>query len=211
MNCRVKHLAALCLHTSSRAMNPANRHRAGFTLIELSIVLLLIAVTATITMVSLGSFASQSRMEDVLSSIESFDHLSRQQALRSERSTQIVIDLDEQTIRQAGSNRVGASGSSLRIPSGFRLVSVRLLELDDLKQGDRDRVGDGQFTLACSPLGYTASYAVSVRRENGNGVATSTSVWIVFAGLTGHSQRITNEEQLNALVESIQPGIAAAR
>jgi prepilin-type N-terminal cleavage/methylation domain-containing protein len=166
---------------AAESASPRLSHR-GFTLIELMLAVLLLAILASAAVLSFSEPIRNARFQDAIQEIRAFDSTARQAAVSSGQITRLVFDLSAGTIERRDT---GSRSARLRsaLPSGYRIERVRI--------GSRI-ASSGQAIVDLSPLGIGRTYAV---RLHGPGV----DQWLLLAGLTGQISIITDESKLDAI------------
>ena len=154
---------------------------AGFTMIEVMVVLLLAALLATAVMASFSGVRQRAQAREVIEEIELFDRFTRQECQKLGQSEQVVVDMSESQLSRVHPGGQQIQGTPLVLPSNIKI--------------DRAWVGNqkaeyGQINLICSPQGLTPSYALHL-------VGPKTeSRWLVFAGMSGQGVVVSNDEQM---------------
>lgn len=148
--------------------------RAGFTLVELMVVLLVTAILAGGVWLSLAGPERAARMDDAIGQIEHYDGQARTWARQSGRALRLVADV--------GLNRVecvNADGHpeqrALELPPSVRLTKVML--------ADGSAAG-GQVSISCTGLGVTPTYAMGLEEAAGQRAG------VLVMGLTGQALRV---------------------
>jgi prepilin-type N-terminal cleavage/methylation domain-containing protein len=157
--------------------HPRHSSRA-FTLIEMMIVILMMALLTSAAMLSFGGPLRAARANDAVDQVRAFDAGSRQYAKRFGKDVQIVFDISEnRLVRREKGAELPLHVDSL--PRGYSIERVRF--------GDRV-IDGGEIAIPCSSLGLTRSYALHL-------VGPSLDRWISFAGLTGEMTVFGNESE----------------
>lgn len=146
----------------------------GFSLIELTAVLAILAVVAGGVAVRSHVAARQARMADLLDGIAEYDRRTRRHARTHDRPARLVIELGGRPIRRTTAEGA-AEGAPLELPDGWAVEEVRL--------ADR-RVRTGSVALGCSRSGLTPSYGLLLAHRHGQ------RRWLLVAGLTGQVSEI---------------------
>ena len=166
-------------------MKNVNRHR-GFTLIELTVVLLILAIVAGAVTLRMQAPLYNARMRDVVDGISQFDHLTRTAAKEQDRPLRLVIDLDENFLTRADGRGKELDIPPFRIPKGFRIKTLLVRHRE---------ISGGKAMVRCSRKGLLPSYALAIT----SGKRTQ---WILFTGLTGHRILLTDEGQIREILRS---------
>jgi prepilin-type N-terminal cleavage/methylation domain-containing protein len=167
--------------------DPARGPRA-FTLIELMLAVLLLALLASAAALSFSQPIRAARLHDAIEQLRAFDATARQAAVSSGHSVRLAFDLGAGTLA-----RRDEGGRTLRfqstLPPGFRV--------DELRIGGHT-ASSGQALLDISPLGASRTYALHLR-------GPSTDQWLLIAGMSGQMAIISNELALDTIFAQIAP------
>jgi len=155
----------------------------GFTLLELTVVLLVLALIAGTAMLNLSGPVRQARLHDTLDELAAFDELVRSYSIAHHKPSVLEIDLENNTL--ARNSTENASLSVLRsLPERFKMNAVYTTA---------KKIEDSNVSIMYSALGFSRSYAV--RLED----SANQRVWIYFSGLTGETQTYEKEEDVQAI------------
>ena len=157
-----------------------NARRTAFTLIEIMLAVVLLALLASAAAMSFTQPLRAARAQDAIELFRSFDETARQSARRFGQPITLTFDFESSTLSRVENGSVVYRS---RLPHDCRLQEIRT--------GTR-RTSDGEISLPCSTLGITGTYAV---RVSGPGFDR----WLLFSGLSGESTLIQNESQLDAI------------
>ena len=159
--------------------NPSRRTLpAGFTLIELAVVLALIGLATGLVAVRLRQPYRDAKCGDAVERIVLTDGQVRAHARRFARPSKLIVDLDANAL-YAGSSGTGDGPRFRTAVSG----GVRL----DRACTSQERISSGRMSIAVTPQGQTPSYAVRVA------VGDRQTRWLVFSGVTGQVSRLEEE------------------
>ena len=161
--------------------------RSGFSLIELSLVLFLMALMTIVVAFSVASAKDRVFAESLLGRIEHFDWRVRTRAQRSGRSETLEIDAaaGELRIVTDGADAATRDGLTLEIPASWRIAGLRETS-SQTANGTRSRRSELRtLRLRVDPSGTTKTYAIALASKGGD------VHWTVFSGITG--QRSTYE------------------
>jgi prepilin-type N-terminal cleavage/methylation domain-containing protein len=158
------------------------RHGRGFTLIEIMVAVMLLALLATAAALSFAGPLRTSQASEALDQVRSIDATSRQFARRFGRGVQVVFDMTDNTIaRREGDGKIAFR---LSLPRGYCVERVRTAAGADSSSGE--------CVVECSSLGLTRSYAVHV-------VGPGLDKWLLFAGLSGQVSVVNDESQVTEI------------
>lgn len=160
--------------------------REAFTLIEILVVLLLLAVLAGISVVSLGGTVRSAQIQDLTRQIIQCDHLLRQQARQVGRPLQLTFDLEAGRIARVDS-AISAQAAPFVLPTPAKLERVVIA-------ADNADESLAMPTLRCSAQGRTASYAVLVT------VSPDDHLWLLMAGLSGEARTFTDASHVQDIL-----------
>jgi prepilin-type N-terminal cleavage/methylation domain-containing protein len=166
------------------------RKNRGFSLVELTLVLLLLALVAGAVTLRVQGPLRRSRMQDALDQVRGFDRLARHFAAEQDRPIRLVIDLDTQKFWRAEKGKDAPLGSVFELPSGVAVTKVRL---------GSEELAAGRVELPCSRAGLTPSYALCVSGPKND------LRWLLFSGLTGESSELDNEQSVRDILEKVGP------
>ena len=155
----------------------------GFTLVELMIVLVVMALLSASAVTMVRQPLANARRQQSISRVRSLDALARERA-RQESKVRLVFDPQRNTARliDAQDREIG---SPLQL-----LGNDRFLSLLGTKNGSGPSrsVGYGRF-------GTSASFAVQLGSE------PRQSEWLLVLGMTGQSYVINDEETVRAILK----------
>lgn len=160
----------------------------GFTLIEATAVIVVIALLAGATVWSLAPPLGRARIDDALDRISYVDSLARRRASSSGEPMRLVFDLQGSAVSiQSEADR--GTATRFALPPGHKFGQVQ-----DLRTSARA----GFAEIAVSPSGLSRTYAVQVvagEHEQG---------WILIAGLSGQTQRVAGERQVEEVFDALR-------
>lgn len=165
------------------------RMRGGFSLIELTAVLLILAIAAAAVALHVAGPTGEAALDRAAVRVADFDRVTRTAARNQGRPMRIVIDptLNRLERTDAQGRPAGAAAS---LPGRVRLSDVMVLG------GGTARA---QSSVLCSSRGLTPTYAVQLEVPEGR------SRWLVFAGLSGQVTETQDREQVEAIFDAITP------
>ncbi len=184
--------------------------RRAFTLMEMMLVLLLLALLAGSVVWSLTGQVQRTRRADAINRLAHADAMTRVAAQRVGPCV-LRIDLDEQTFR-----RVHDSGGRehvahrAAVPEGYRVDRVVVgpgeRRAGTLPRGDTAfQRTSGMVEVAYASSGRSGSYALHLTATQ-----RDDAIWLVFAGLTGHMTAIEHDNEVDNLFALLAQGRADA-
>ena len=159
------------------------RHSA-FTLVELMIAILLMAVLSSGVALSFNRTLRRARATDTIEQLRSFDATSRLYAHRYGRTERNVFDIAANTLARREGNK--DASYQVSCPSGYWVEEIRV--------GGQSFHDPDLAAIDISALGLSPSYAVRLR---GPGL----DQWLLFAGLTGDMTQVSDEATLLSLLD----------
>ncbi len=169
------------------------RRRRGFTLIELLVVLIIVALLMAAVTLSMKGPYQAAQLQNAIEQMQLVDRQLRNHARRTVRSSDMIIDLDNNRIEV---RRPGTTGDERQL-----VELLGNIEVDRLLTA-RGRSENGRVSLRFSPLGHSPTYAL--RLNIGGGGNTK---WVMFTGITGEATEADYENEISAAFELL----AAAR
>lgn len=156
----------------------------GFTLLELAVVLVLLALLAGVATMRLALPYRQARLGDVVQRIRVMDEQVRFRAARCDQAVWLVCDFD--------SNAICAEVSGDERVAHLRCVLPRAIALGRVRLVGRIHDG-GRMTIPVAADGQTASYAVRLD------VGQRPGPWLFFAGISGQMTVLESETDVDEL------------
>ena len=167
---------------STRAVSPCHeiRKRQGFTLIEIMMAVLLMALLTGAAALSFSEPLRSARSKDAVELVRFFDETSRQAARRFGKPVRLTFDLSTGKIaRWVGEQRQYEA----TLPHSCRIRQVRTAA---------QRVAEGEMEIDCSARGVTRTYGVHLS-------GSRFDTWLLVSGFSGEVSLIKNEAQLDAI------------
>lgn len=155
--------------------------RRAFSLMEMTAVLVILAIAAAAVVLRLEGPMRRAQMRDVIGMIAQFDHLTRVHAREHDRPLRLVVDLNGGELGRTDEHGNQAVGAPLRLSSDYTIARLMIRE---------EEISAGTAAVSCSRRGLTPSYAMLLEGKGGR------RQWIVLAGLTGTLVKIENEEEI---------------
>lgn len=155
----------------------------GFSLIELAVVLLIVAVVAAAVTLRTEGPLRRAQMRDITGQIAEFDRLTRVYARQHDQPLRIAVDLATGRISRSD-ERGSQLGTSCKLPPGCKIA--RLI-------APSEDITIGSMAISCSRGGFTPSYAMLIENRGGQ------QQWLLWAGLTGELVRIDDEEEVKEI------------
>ena len=165
---------------ASRNSDPSTRAERGFTLVEVMLAVLLMALLASAAVLHFLGALKMARSHDAVEDLRAFDASSRLFAQRYGRSAQIVFDLTANNVsRREG--RHDDMRCHVGWPGGYRVAEVRV--------GSRVSSDGEPAVVDISPMGLSSSYAVRFQ-------GSDLDQWVFVAGLTGDTTQVQDEQTI---------------
>lgn len=154
---------------------------SGFTLLELIVVVVIIALLSSLVIVSLSGTLGQYELGLAAESIERFDARARREARRDNAPVMALIERGGSRIQiQSRKDR----HSSVRLPGKVIVKQVRI----------RRRVIAGrQLELQYSAAGTSPTFAIEIERGN-------VTRWLLVLGMSGQVVALDREEQVDEIL-----------
>ena len=165
--------------------------RPGFSLIELTMVLVIVAIVSAAVVLNVREPLRRTGMQACLDEIATFDRLTRTLAREHDRPLRLVVDLSEGRLRRTDEAGREEQGEALRLPSGHRIAELRLAG---------QTIDSGAATVSCSARGLTPTYAVRVEGPGG------WRRWVLVAGLSGQTWEPDDGKPLADILEALGAG-----
>jgi prepilin-type N-terminal cleavage/methylation domain-containing protein len=162
--------------------------RRAFSLIEVTLVVLILAITAGAVALGVRSPIHRLGLDQCVDEIVAFDRLTRVYAREQDRPVRLMVDLDGGQFRRTDERAVEELGQALVLPSGYRVARLLLL--------DRT-IGSGGVALSYSALGLAPTYAILVEGPGGR------RRWMLVAGLTGQVRECGDEEEVSNILAAV--------
>lgn len=168
------------------ALRPGHRNSAGFTLIEISVVVLIIALMVTTATVRLDTYLPTSRGEAAARDILGTLDLARISAIAYGREYSVEFDLDEQQFRIL--TPLDEEGRLARTPEDRVALQWKILpsgvHIGGILKNTGQLVEAGTFQVRYSALGASDNFYIYLENDAGEGYTLTLRV----VALTGHSK-----------------------
>lgn len=162
----------------------------GFTLIELSVVILIVGIAAAAVTLKVQRPLQFARLGDAVGALVDFDQTTRSAARGQDRPLRMMMNVSSGTVRRLGETGQTPGGSTLGLSSPVRLARVLVRQQD---------CRDGEIAIMCSRKGLTPTYAVLL--ESG-----SRRQWVVFVGLSGQVVQVDSENEARDILAAASLG-----
>ena len=164
--------------------------RSAFSLIELTVVLLILAIASAAVTLKIQRPLRTARIRDLTDAISHFDRLTRVAAKEQERSLVIVVDMSKGELHRTDDRARPLESIPLRVPEGLTIERV-LIRSEEMVRG--------KAFIPVSRRGLTPSYALLV-------VGGGQKQWVLIAGLTGEPAEVRNEKQVREILAAVGVG-----
>ena len=164
--------------------------RDGFSLVELSVVLLLMGIAAGAVALRVEGPIRRAKMETLVTRIEAFDCLTRTQARELDRPLRTVIDAATGELRRTTVDGRDA-GVPLVLPEGFGIGRLWLADQEFFS---------GSVAVSCSRQGLMPTYALLIEGPGGR------RTWLLVAGLSGRVTELDDEQAVQNIMDALRQG-----
>ena len=171
------------------------RDRAGFSLVELMVVITIVGLLAGMVSLRLSGMTGKARFQQAIERLQSVDDGLRARAVRFDQPCELQLTIGSSRIQRVyGNQRDGVSDPVL---SGN-------VEITRVRSPTRD-VGTGNMTVHYAATGTSDSWAVQLTAPGHE------PRWLLFAGLTGQTTELERERDVEDILEASQPPRSDAR
>jgi prepilin-type N-terminal cleavage/methylation domain-containing protein len=163
----------------------AVRRRRGFTLIELAVVILILALVAAAAVLRFEGPLRRAQMSDVVDLVTAFDRLTRDFAREHDRPVWLVVEEIHHRLRRTGGKDGSDLGVPLVLPPGYSVPQVWV------RGQARTYL---RAAIPCSRRGLTPTYGLLIEGPAGR------RQWLVLVGLSGQSIQVKDERDAQAIL-----------
>ena len=171
--------------TSLRKKSNRLSDRRAFTLVELIVVIVIVALMSGVVVYSVRGHVDAAALEGAVQRFQSLDHRLRAETKRHERTAEI---------------RIGRRGGELTILTGIELSRSGIKR--DFSVGSRVTIESilsarrisATRSITFNAAGRSANYAAKFVTEN------DATTWLVVLGISGQQIRCQSEEEVYALL-----------
>lgn len=153
----------------------------GFTLLELAMTLLIMAIAAAAMALRAGGPMATAQKQDVVARVVYFDRLSRLQARESGHPMVLTVDCWRSSISRSDAEQRKLVGQ-LDLPDGYLIGAVRVADADS----EAARTG-----IVISNEGFSRSYALLIEHPG------HWRQWVLICGLTGQAVYPQDDKQID--------------
>jgi len=147
----------------------------GFSLIEMTMVLLIVGIAAGAVALRVEPQLRRSRMEQVVRDFVEFDRLTRAIARRHDRQLRLVVDASAGELRRLDAEGYESSGRAMSLPDNYAITKVLVRSQE---------IHAGTISLPCSRKGFMPTYAVRFLGPGGR------QQWVLLTALGGQEVMI---------------------
>jgi type II secretion system protein H len=159
---------------------------SGFTLVELTVVLLIMGIVAAAVTLKMSGPVSRVKLQDVVKQVKQFDTLTRSYTRQQGKAVRVNVDLSENRISRLD-DEGEPLGRPLQLPSNFKIEKCLIASQQDASD---------MALLKYNSQGMTHSYAIKLADK-------LQSKWIIIIGLTGQVVELKNEQEVQEILESL--------
>lgn len=164
------------------------RTAAGFTLLELSVVLALMALMAGVVTVSMNGRLRGAHEDQALHAIRSLDQRARHEARTGLAGVTLQLDTPHRRIRVVAQQDGASTTLDAYIwPEGMRVDNAWVLI-------DGRRVVRKTLSIPVGPHGASPTYGLTIRGEDNDGTPTITA--LLIAGVSGQFTEFDDEDEV---------------
>ena len=154
--------------------------RFAFTLIELVVVVVIIALLSSLAVMSFGGTMDRYALNRAAETVQSFDSRARRDARTSRTAVTGTIERRRDTFRLGQ----GRQAPEFHLPRAVNIADIRV---------DRRAVSAAEVQLQFNSDGVSPSYAVQLQRGE-------SSLWMVVLGVSGQVVTLQSEREVNAIL-----------
>ena len=162
-----------------RILKAGASNNAGFTLIELAMVILVIGIVSAIAMPRFGGLLERQQMRRTINAIRGYARYLQAYAALDKCVYVLMFDLDQQVLSTASVPALECPGQTRRLPDYVVPSTVRIL---DVVTPENEKFGEGQVPTLFFPNGFVQP---SVIHLGGIGIEPVT---LMIEPLTGRIQ-----------------------
>gem|GEM_PF-3529493 len=169
-------------------MRRRHERQHGFTLIEIAVVLVLMALlAATVALGSRGMIGGATR-EDILSQIESIDASARQYAQQTQQPVRLEVDRFTQRLTLSTPDRPDVTPlPSYQLPRGYLLENTWKLHRGE-------RISQNPLVLTYDPQGWTSTWGLALKSPTRSSDEPPETDVLLVLGATGQTTRWESDE-----------------
>jgi prepilin-type N-terminal cleavage/methylation domain-containing protein len=168
------------------------RSTAGFTIIEVMVSVLILALLATAAAMSMAQPLRAARSQDLIRQLRSFDAIARQSAISSGQEVRMLFDISGRSVSRMDGAQLADLRSRANLPPGYEVDQIRV---------STQSTFSGAIPVDVSCMGFTRSYALHLRGPGFN-------QWLIFAGLGGDVTEAFDDATTNAILTGAATGAA---
>lgn len=171
------------------------RQSAGFTILELSVVLALMALMAGVVAISTNGRLRGAHQEQAIQAIQSLDHRARHQARTGSGRVTLAIDTRNGEVNVCDQRESRETiVDSYRPPEGLEIVNAWVLL-------NGRRVEHTTLSIPFDTRGISPTYGFTIRGEDAEGDSTTTC--LLIAGVSGQVTEFDDEDEVLDILSQI--------
>ena len=162
--------------------------RAGFTIIELTVVILIIAIVAAAATINLSTPLANAKFQDVQIDLESFLLQARNRAANTDTAIEVTINIDNNIVTQKVAGTELENQKRLALPADYKIKRI---------VGEDFDISQGKMAVTYSTKGFADSYAILIAGKS------NTQHWLLVSGLTTALTSLNDEKEVKNLFKAI--------
>ncbi len=166
-------------------------HNRGFTLIELTAVLVILALLSSVVGLSLTSVGRRTTLREAVSAVADLDRSMRAECVDYDRSGELRFDIEAGRVV----SRIERDGETVDVQAYQLPVDMKIGSVQSANHVGVTRRG-GSIVIPCNHRGRTPAYTFTI---DADGSASHMQALLVVAGLTGQVREVRDESEAKNL------------
>jgi general secretion pathway protein H len=134
-----------------RILKAGAYNNAGFTLVELSMVILVIGIVGALVMPRFGGLLERQQMRRTINAIRGYARYLQAYAAADKCVYLLMFDLDQQVLSSASLATASCPGQIRKLPDYVVPLTIRIL---DVVTPEHEKIAEGQVTTLFFPNGF---------------------------------------------------------